>query len=119
MENHKEQHDGALLEKELRSQPMNYTEIAKALPSNRKTLYNWFNKPELPQDTIRKISTVIGVDLIAKYPGQWTGDRPYQANIAERVRNLNESSVDFWKEKYYDILSKYNSMLEEKLNSKK
>lgn len=114
MSTEKELHDGSILEIEMRTSPLNYSEVARRLGTNRKTLYNWFAKPELPETTARRVGDVIGVDLIAKYPKQFTGEKPFQANVSERLRNLNESDVSFWKEKYLELQDKYIKLLESK-----
>lgn len=110
----KEQHDGKLLEMEIRSSTKSYSQVARELQANRKTLYNWFAKPELSEDVAKRVGAVIGVDLVAKYPNQFTAERPFQANVSERIKNMHESDLNYWRDKYYALLEKYTAIIEAK-----
>jgi hypothetical protein len=107
-----EQHDGAILEHEIRESGITYTAIARELQANRKTLYNWFSKAEIPTSAAKRVGAIIGVDLIAKYPGQFTGDNPLRATTSERQKFVKENDAVYWKEKYLNVLEKYNAALE-------
>jgi predicted transcriptional regulator len=108
-------HDGETLEKEVRESKQTITAVTRQLKINRKTIYNWYTKSELPSSIALKVGEVIGVDLVKKYPQQFSDDKPYHVGAKKKTNTVNESDVIYWKDKYYAELEKNNQLLREKV----
>jgi predicted DNA-binding transcriptional regulator AlpA len=108
-------HDGETLEKEVRDSKLTITEVTRRLKVNRKTIYNWYTKDELPSSIALKVGEVIEVDLVKKYPLQFSDDKPYHVGAKKKTNTVNESDVIYWKDKYYAELEKNNQLLKEKV----
>jgi predicted transcriptional regulator len=108
-------HDGETLEKEVRDSKLTITEVTRRLKVNRKTIYNWYTKAELPSSIALKVGEVIGVDLLKKYTLQFSDDKPYHVGAKKKTNLVNESDVTYWKDKYYAELEKNNQLLKEKV----
>lgn len=103
-------HMGEIVEKQVRLSMVSITEVSKSLNVNRRTLYNWFSKPIIPEPVIVNIGECIGYDFSSEIP-----------QLAERktllTSRLNVSRVKeedgSYKMKYLHLLEKYNLALEE------
>jgi DNA-binding phage protein len=103
-----ELHMGMLLEKVVRKKELNITELAKALGVSRRTLYIWFQQPQLPAGTLEKISKVVVYDFSTPdaKPSIVT------PGIVERaIEVMTTNNEEYWKDKYVDLLERYSSLL--------
>lgn len=101
-------HHGEILEKVIRRTGPSLTDLAKLLNVNRRSTYNWFMQQRLKPEIILKIGRAIGHDFSVEFPGLFTSD-DFKVEPAEAKR---EGSIDVWKEKYIDLLERYNALLE-------
>jgi len=94
-------HNGQLLELEVRVTGFSLVDLAKKLKVNRRTIYNWYAKTNLPLDVFVRVGDIIGVDFIKKYPEDVKGvTNTYQTPLG----GLANSSDDVWKDKYIALL---------------
>jgi transposase-like protein len=112
-------YDGAILEKEIGESKISYSEVARKLGSNRKTLYNWFEKEKLTLEVAKRISDIIHVDLLSKFPNNFKKEITMRAAAAERLKDAKERDAIYWKEKYFDLLERHNAVLEASLRDAK
>ncbi|MBE9583765.1 helix-turn-helix domain-containing protein [Mucilaginibacter sp. JRF] len=116
MDKHLQQH-GQLVEAAVRRRGINLSDLAKELGVNRRTIYNWFQSPNLKRDVIYRIGLRIGHDFSVEFPELFTSDMFSN----ERMRTLAYSNTitgnegSDWKEKYITLLEKYNEILSQQL----
>ena len=85
---------------------MSISVISKKLHKSRQYLYNLFENPNIQLDTIMEIGNIIHYD--------------FSKDIQElNTSNELENSVNYWKDRYMEILEKYNQLLEQSLVAKK
>lgn len=99
-------HMGELLEKALRRKGLNITKVASALGITRRTLYTWFNKKVIDQQTMEKISQVIGYDPYVN---------PIDPMIITQKNNQPPLERDeaYWQARYIDLLERYSQLIKE------
>ncbi|RDC57979.1 hypothetical protein DU508_03235 [Pedobacter chinensis] len=102
---------GQVLEKFVRNDPRGVSGIAQQLKISRRTLYNWFLKDDLTQSQLDQLQVGLGVRLCTKR----NGAMPSIKNVRQ-LKTLNKTfvvndSVIIWKQKYIDLLEKYNYYL--------
>lgn len=96
---------GRLLERVIRRKELNISELARAIGVHRRSLYNWFNEPELKVEILERIAEVIDHDFSNEFPTT-SIKKPelIKANGAMR-------DDEFWKDKYIDLLERYAELL--------
>lgn len=108
-------HRGEILEKAVRGSGMPITELARRLKKSRRYVYDMFENPGVSTDTILKIGTIIHHDF--------TVELQYPPKSKEKNRSVSEPrqeyTADYWKNKYLELLEKYNELLLEKLENRK
>lgn len=110
-------HHGEIVEKVIRRKGYSISEIARFAKVNRRSVYYWFNQKHLKAEIIHKIGLYIKHDFSVEFPDLFTH------NEFENVKNFkyadnNESEYPpelpdetYWKDKYIEILEKYNDIL--------
>jgi len=103
-------HHGQIVEYIIRRSGYNLCDLAKALNVNRRTLYNWFNQTRLRSDIIFRIGKIIRHNFSVEFPELFL---PYQFDIIQKPSFIkHQPGVDnSWKDKYLDLLEKYNNEL--------
>lgn len=101
------QHKGEIVEKAVRQSGIPLTKIVLRLGKSRKWLYNAFENPHLSIDYILEIGKVIHFDF------------SYEIKELSTVKVLSKldqepSEVEFWKNKYLNLLEEYKTLLESK-----
>ena len=112
------QHKGEILEKAVRDSGMPLTKLTQRLKKSRRWIYNAFENPNVTIDYILEIGKIIHHDFsddiieLKKYRNMAA------ALHLEENQDDSESnkSVEYWKNKYLNLLEKYNLLLEK--NSK-
>ena len=112
------QHKGEILEKAVRDSGMPLTKLTQRLKKSRRWIYNAFENPNVSIDYILDIGKIIHHDFsddiieLKKYRNMTIA-----MNIQENTEDHESNgSLDFWKNKYLNLLEKYNLLLEK--NSK-
>lgn len=107
-------HDGNVLRKLIGDVGVPISRIAKELDVDRSTIYRMFDKADISIEFLLKIGKVINKDMSIFFP--------------EIIQTIQESTIDYsslksyselldesnyWKDKYIDVLEKYNNLLNE------
>lgn len=106
-------HRGEIVENAVRQSGMAISEVAKRMNKSRRHIYNLFESPNVPIETILQISKIIHYDISKDIPELYNLTKSQTVNETES-QYLNEKSVEFWKDKYLTLLEKYNKLLEDK-----
>lgn len=101
-------HQGDIIERVIRRQGHSLTDLAKLTGVNRRSIYNWFLQPKLKPENIIKIGKAIHHDFSVEFPGQFV---PEDFIVSEIIEETKEEIFDAWKEKYIDLLERYNLLL--------
>jgi hypothetical protein len=113
-------HQGKTIEQIIRRSGNSFTRVARLSKVSRRSVYNWFSQPKLNPLIIHKIGCVINHDFSIEFPDLFSPeDFQVGNNLAlpektENKRNLEEE-IAMWKDKYIEILERYNELLSEKL----
>lgn len=101
------QHKGEIIERAIRQSGIPINEIAKKLGKSRRWMYHLFANYNTPIDTILKIGRIIHYDF---------SEEIKELSIL-KDKNSDETytqSAEYWKDKYLQLLEKYNALLESK-----
>ena len=101
-------HQGDIIERVIRRQGHSLTDLAKLTGVNRRSIYNWFLQPKLKPENIIKIGQAIHHDFSVEFPAQFV---PEDFIVPEKPAMVKEETFDAWKEKYIDLLERYNLLL--------
>lgn len=113
-------HQGKTIEQIIRRSGNSFTRVARLTKVSRRSVYNWFSQPKLNPLIIHKIGCVINHDFSIEFPDLFTPEDfqvVHNGNLPEKTpekRSLEEE-VAMWKDKYIEILERYNELLTEKL----
>lgn len=113
-------HRGEVVEKAVRQSGYSITKLAARMGKSRRHVYNIFENPNVPIDTILEIGKIIHYNFSELFPAVY--DIPEgKENIAEHRFTYphEEETVDYWRNKYILLLEKYNDLLEKKEGKKK
>lgn len=127
-----ELHHGQIVERVIRRNGYSISELARLTKVNRRSVYNWFNQKRLKPELIYRIGSVLNYDFSIEFPELFSTDE-YEQFIASSsfTEQLNKQkdepsdpapppaldvSVDqenptYWKDKYIDLLERYNQFL--------
>jgi len=101
-------HQGDIIERVIRRQGHSLTDLAKLTGVNRRSIYNWFLQPKLKPENIIKIGQAIHHDFSVEFPAQFVSE---DFAVPEKAVVSDEEKFDAWKEKYIDLLERYNLLL--------
>lgn len=109
-------HQGQIVEYIVRKNGYSISDLAKALNVNRRSMYNWFNQKELKWDVIYRIGYVIRHDFSKEFPLLFTSEdfkgmyAPRSSAVLLDMNNKTDDD-DHWKDKYLNLLERYNTEL--------
>jgi hypothetical protein len=104
-------HHGEILENVIRRTGPSLTDLAKLMNVNRRSIYNWFLQQRLKPERILRIGRTIGHDFSLEFPEFFVSD---DFKVEPPPEIAVEVKLDVWKEKYIDLLERYNFLLEMK-----
>ena len=104
------QHKGEIVERAVRQSGFKLTEVAKRVGKSRRWMYDAFGNPDLSIDYVLQIGKVIHHDFTVDINELKGMKQSFKEPASEYVRE--EETVDYWKNKYYQLLEKHNSLLE-------
>jgi transcriptional regulator with XRE-family HTH domain len=115
-------HHGQLIEKIIRLNGYNISELARLLSVDRRTLYIWFKKKRLKKEVILQFAAHINHDFSTDFPEIFLpvdGDSPSKdADNANEVGGVNDDHQDKdIHHKYIALLEKYNELLQKMLSN--
>jgi hypothetical protein len=109
------QHRGEIVEKAVRQSGIPLTVLAKKLGKSRRWMYIAFENPQLSLDYILEIGKTIHHDFSNEIDGLKSTQT---AVLPKELTSIDPNeAVALWKLKYYELLEKYNALLEA-VNSK-
>lgn len=114
-------HHGELLREAAAKSDLSITQIAKRAGYNRTTFYNHIVNPDLPFHILERYAKVLQFDFATVIPEMGRFKRFEEPNTLYKTpENIDEAMQqrDAWKERYYDLLERYNTMMENALNHK-
>ena len=101
-------HRGKILEEAIREKGYNFAAAAKRLNISRRTLYNYFENPELPWQKIVECEENLNLDLSKHF----TNLRKYKAEQSAHYSVQEPQEAVYWRNKYIDLLERYALHLE-------
>jgi hypothetical protein len=109
-------HRGQIIEMVIRREGYSISELARLAKVNRRSVYYWFNQQYLKTEIIYQIGVYIKHDFSIEFPHIFKPEDFKQLNtFGSRgiAANSPHEHVDgeYWKNKYLDILEKYNQLL--------
>jgi len=107
------QHKGEIVERAVRASGYSLTGLVKRIGKSRRWIYNAFENPNLSIDYVLEIGKVIHYDFSNEINELKNVKRTFQEPLVNDY-TTEENTVAFWKDKYYKLLEKYNSLLEER-----
>ena len=113
-----DKHYGQIVELVIRKKGVSISELARLTHMNRRSVYNWFNQKYLKQETIYQIGIIISHDFSVEFPELFR-----QEDFNQNQVELNGTSFweppnpSLWKDKYIELLEKYNNLLRNRMES--
>ncbi|EOR93422.1 hypothetical protein ADIARSV_3501 [Arcticibacter svalbardensis MN12-7] len=110
-------HHGQIIEKVVRRNGHSISDVARLTNVNRRSVYNWFNQQQLKPEIIYRIGCVINHDFSEELPQLFTPEDFQKGfrktSFLNSVGEEPDSSTnkDLWKDKYVDLLERYNTLL--------
>lgn len=108
-------HRGEIIEKAVRQSGMSIAEVARRLGKSRRHVYNLFEDPNISLDVILQISKIIHYDFTGEFPELKNKHTTQMVNDMDATYEKYKDTVD-WKDKYLQLLEKYNALLEKLKN---
>jgi hypothetical protein len=113
-------HHGQLIEKIIRLNGYNISELARLLSVDRRTMYIWFKKKRLKKDVILQFAEHINYDFALDFPEFFLPiNQDNQSMGADSVNKAIAASDTISDkdihQKYIELLEKYNNLLQKNL----
>jgi predicted transcriptional regulator len=102
------QHRGEIIKDAVYKSGFPITELAKRLGKSRRWVYLLFENPAISLDLIMQIGHIIHVDFtqaIKEFSPITTTQEP------SSMYRIEEHDVQYWKNKYLNLLEEYNALL--------
>ncbi|MBK9330429.1 MAG: hypothetical protein IPM95_14270 [Sphingobacteriales bacterium] len=100
------QHKGEIVEKAVRESGIPISKVAKTLGKNRRWMYHTFKSNNISIDVILEIGKIIHHDFSKDIKGLIK----YKLASDQSDEDM-ENKAEFWKNKYVELLEKYNELL--------
>jgi plasmid maintenance system antidote protein VapI len=101
------QHRGEIIEKAVRESGFPIAELARRMKKSRRTIYNLFENPHVSIDEVLQIGKIIHCDFSDMFT-----EVSNKSFIVEEPEAEYGETVAYWKDKYIELLEKYNTLLE-------
>jgi len=108
------QHKGKILEKAVRESGHSITKLAQKMGKSRRWMHQIFDSANVPIDYIIDIGRIIHHDFSNDIKGlnvYSDSDRNMMSRILTYSRSPNSRDENYWREKYMELLEKYNELL--------
>ncbi len=107
---------GEILKKVFESEGINVSKTAKKMNIDRATIYRHFSDSDLSLDYIIKYGRAIDFDFSKYFPEllQIVQEPETQKKSPKTYADL-EHEVEYWKDKYIQLLEQYNQIISSKL----
>jgi lambda repressor-like predicted transcriptional regulator len=114
-----DKHYGQIVELVIRKKGVSISQLARMTSMNRRSVYNWFNQKYLKQEIIHEIGLLISHDFSVEFPELFRKTDFLQVQGGFNGDNPPENSNYIWKDKYIELLEKYNTLLRSKVDSER
>jgi len=108
-------HYGETVELVVRRDNISISELSRRLSVSRRSIYNWFSQENLSFEIICKIGDVLGHDFSVEFPELFSKieKHPKVKYFRDNLiaNEFSEDSVQYWKDKYINLLEKHNDYL--------
>jgi predicted transcriptional regulator len=101
------QHRGEIVEHAVRQSGLSLTKLATRIGKSRKWIYDSFQNPNLSIEYVIAIGKIIYHDFSLEI-----NELKNKSFSHQGTENTNDSSDNFWKNKYIELLEKHNQLLE-------
>jgi predicted transcriptional regulator len=101
-------HIGQTVENAVRGSGMSITAISHKLNVSRKTIYNYFEDPELDLKIVKRFEQILHTSIISQ------DQLMVNYNNPEGLPLTAEKEAAYWRAKYIDLLERYTQLLEKK-----
>lgn len=104
---------GEFLNKIITQKGTNIGKLLERMGYHRTTYYNHIKQSKLDYAILAKYAKEIPYDFTTEFPEMRQYN--YSPESENNIRSIKDIEADRnkWKEKYYDLLEKYNSLLEQ------
>ena len=109
-----EQDAGTIVEKIVRRSGISIAELARRIHVDRRSIYYWFKQDNLNPDIIYRIGKALNYDFSTEIPSLADSLKPSPAPVESKhivSDDNNNNNIVYWKNKYIDLLEKYNELL--------
>lgn len=111
-----DKHCGQIVELIIRKKGYSISELARLTSVNRRSVYNWFNQKYLKPEIIYRIGCIIDHDFSLEFPELFTKDDFEKICNSSVETSSHQPAVNsVWKDKYIELLERYNNLLSQKL----
>ena len=100
------------METAIREKGYSFSAAAKRMKVSRRTLYNYFDDPELTWQKIIDFDKTLVLGLTSKF----TEMSKYILSSSSEHIAVDENDSDYWKNKYIALLERYTKLLEKEVN---
>lgn len=107
-------HKGEILEKVISKKNPNKTDVGRIMGYDRATIYRHYKDPDLEDGIILKYGKAFKYDFSKEFPHLTQYVNLLQEPLADyKPFTISEAlkEIDYWKDKYIDLLEKYNQVL--------
>jgi hypothetical protein len=104
-------HHGEIVENAVRSSAYPISKLADKLGVTRQTVYNLFSAPVISWDRLKEIGEIINYDFGKDLKFPRIKSYNYPENDSMPVFKDSAEEINFWKNKYIDLLERYNKLL--------
>ena len=115
------QHKGKIIEKAVRESEISITKLCKKLGKTTRWMYYTFENQDVSLDHIIKIGQLIHHDFsdeIKEYRSFVVKSYNFEVSEPQVLFSSGSKNSDYWKDKYLDLLEKYNRLLADQLKNK-
>ena len=105
------QHKGKILENAVRESGIPLTKLTKRINKSRRWIYNAFENPNLSIEYIIQIGEIIHYD----FSEVLVELKKFKSSALKVHVTGEQENPEYWKDKYLELLEKYNNILERKL----
>jgi CRISPR/Cas system-associated exonuclease Cas4 (RecB family) len=108
------QHKGEIVEKAVRQSGYSITKLSKKLGKTARWMYYMFESSNVSIDYILEIGEIIHYDFsdeIKELKKYKAGIKPLEVNKHEPKLKSKQETPEYWKNKYLELLEKYNQVL--------
>jgi AcrR family transcriptional regulator len=122
LKNNNKIHYGEVLRDVADKSELTITQVAKKAGFNRTTFYNHILNPDLPYHILERYGRVLKFDFTTKIPEMQKFKNFEDPAVLYQTPDTIEEVLlqrDIWRDRYYELLEKYNKVIEEALANKK